>query len=340
VRSSGSPVLPQEQQDVARPTSRAVVPAWKSEPGELAPLPRSMFEAHLDRLDLEARAWRHVDTSIGVGAGLVDMTTPCGAHCHDFYEIAFAMMGGGQYEDETGRVPVIARDVWIIKPGDWHAYPTIAGDLKIFNLLLMPSILARFASDVDGDDRERVLPIASKSHMSMLASRCIRLPAEVLDHVHELLVSLYEELPAARSNAKTLICIGLVAQILGMLDRHGMREDARSPALAITVDHGILRAVQFIEANYAHHVTLQDLAVQSGYASTYLSRKFKQRLGVPPSDYLLAVRLRRACALLKSTDLPITVIAHNVGFADNRYFSTCFHRAMGMTPRRFRQASS
>jgi AraC-like DNA-binding protein len=53
-------------------------------------------------------------------------------------------------------------------------------------------------------------------------------------------------------------------------------------------------------------------------------------------DYLFQVRLQHACALLQTTDKPVTTIAHDVGFADSRYFATRFQRSMGVTPSRFR----
>ena len=49
-------------------------------------------------------------------------------------------------------------------------------------------------------------------------------------------------------------------------------------------------------------------------------------------------RLRRAARLLSSTDQPITDIAFGVGFGDLSNFVRTFHRAAGVSPRRFRQA--
>ncbi len=57
---------------------------------------------------------------------------------------------------------------------------------------------------------------------------------------------------------------------------------------------------------------------------------------MPPSAYLLQVRLQRACALLRTTNRSVRSIASEVGFHDSRYFATRFSQAMGMSPSTFR----
>jgi AraC family transcriptional regulator len=49
--------------------------------------------------------------------------------------------------------------------------------------------------------------------------------------------------------------------------------------------------------------------------------------------------LRRAARLLADNSLAITDIAFDVGFGDLSNFVRTFHRAAGVSPRRFRQAA-
>ena len=50
-------------------------------------------------------------------------------------------------------------------------------------------------------------------------------------------------------------------------------------------------------------------------------------------------RLRHAARLLADDDRPITDVAFDVGFGDLSNFVRTFHRAAGVSPLRFRQAS-
>jgi len=62
-------------------------------------------------------------------------------------------------------------------------------------------------------------------------------------------------------------------------------------------------------------------------------------LGVTPHQYLVRARLRRAAKLLADDTRSITSIAFDVGFGDLSNFVRTFHRAAGVSPRRFRDAA-
>jgi AraC-like DNA-binding protein len=68
-------------------------------------------------------------------------------------------------------------------------------------------------------------------------------------------------------------------------------------------------------------------------------RLFARVLGLTPHQYLIRARLRRAARLLVEDKRSITDIAFDVGFADLSNFVRSFHRAAGVSPRRFRQAA-
>ena len=62
-------------------------------------------------------------------------------------------------------------------------------------------------------------------------------------------------------------------------------------------------------------------------------------LGVTPHQYLVRSRLRHAARLLTDDARSVTDVAYDVGFADLSNFVRTFHRAAGVSPRKFRQAS-
>jgi AraC-like DNA-binding protein len=62
-------------------------------------------------------------------------------------------------------------------------------------------------------------------------------------------------------------------------------------------------------------------------------------LGITPHQSLVRSRLRHAARLLSDDDRPITDVAYDVGFGDLSNFVRTFHRAAGVSPLKFRQAS-
>jgi AraC-like DNA-binding protein len=103
--------------------------------------------------------------------------------------------------------------------------------------------------------------------------------------------------------------------------------------------HRAVEAALWIDANAGREIELEDAARQAGVSPFHFLRMFASVLGVTPHQYLVRSRLRRAARLLADDDRPVTDIAYDVGFGDLSNFVRTFHRAAGVSPGKFRQAS-
>ena len=102
------------------------------------------------------------------------------------------------------------------------------------------------------------------------------------------------------------------------------------------------RAVEtalWIDAHSDRDIDLEQTAAQAGISPFHFLRLFASVLGVTPHQYLVRSRLRHAARLLANEDISATDVAYDVGFADLSNFVRTFHRAAGISPLRFRQAS-
>jgi AraC-like DNA-binding protein len=102
------------------------------------------------------------------------------------------------------------------------------------------------------------------------------------------------------------------------------------------------RAVEtalWIDANSSQQIDLDAAARQAAISSFHFLRLFANVLGVTPHQYLVRSRLRHAARLLADEDTSVTDIAYDVGFGDLSNFVRTFHRAAGVSPRAFREAS-
>jgi AraC-like DNA-binding protein len=77
---------------------------------------------------------------------------------------------------------------------------------------------------------------------------------------------------------------------------------------------------------------VDDLARQFGCSTGYFHRLFKEHTGLPPTAYLLRLRVQHGAHLLAQTAWPVTEIARQVGFDDPYYFSRVFHKLTGHSP--------
>jgi transcriptional regulator GlxA family with amidase domain len=71
-----------------------------------------------------------------------------------------------------------------------------------------------------------------------------------------------------------------------------------------------------------------------------MRRQFQQALGVPPYEWILTTRMRRAQQLLATTTLRVKEIAGRVGFEDAFQFSRIFKQRIGRSPREFRDGQA
>jgi AraC family transcriptional regulator len=100
-----------------------------------------------------------------------------------------------------------------------------------------------------------------------------------------------------------------------------------------------VEAALWIEAHAHEAIGLPEAAAQVGLSPFHFLRLFTRVLGVTPAQYLIRSRLRHAARMLAENARSITDIAAEVGFGDLSNFVRTFHRAAGVSPRRFRQAS-
>ncbi|MBR0852453.1 helix-turn-helix domain-containing protein [Bradyrhizobium diazoefficiens] len=100
-----------------------------------------------------------------------------------------------------------------------------------------------------------------------------------------------------------------------------------------------VEAALWIDDNSHAEVDLEQAARHAGLSPFHFLRLFSAVLGVTPHQYLVRSRLRHAARLLSEDDIAVTDIAYDVGFGDLSNFVRTFHRAAGVSPTRFRQAS-
>jgi signal transduction histidine kinase/AraC-like DNA-binding protein/CheY-like chemotaxis protein len=99
----------------------------------------------------------------------------------------------------------------------------------------------------------------------------------------------------------------------------------------------VKRTVAFLHQNYARPLSRWEVAKSLGISEDYLSRVFNRELGISPWDYLNRYRIVQAKTLLQNTTNSIRMIARQVGFRDQSYFSRVFHKFAGQSPQNFRE---
>ncbi|AMN32239.1 MULTISPECIES: AraC family transcriptional regulator [Clostridium] len=95
-------------------------------------------------------------------------------------------------------------------------------------------------------------------------------------------------------------------------------------------------ALNFINSNYMHSITVQEIADYVNLSRSYLYKMFIKNLGISPQRYLINLRMYKATLLLKGTKFPIGEVANSVGYSDSLLFSKTFSKHFSMSPLNYR----
>lgn len=137
----------------------------------------------------------------------------------------------------------------------------------------------------------------------------------------------------------------LIQEVMGyqLLSAWPRREAANSAGTPDAPSLRLKRAIDYIQANLSHPLTLADVAAAAGLSVRSLQDKFRQETGRTPVQFIIDQRLARAhedlLAVAKAT-WSIAEIARHWGFVHVSDFGQRYRRLYGCTPSQTRRAAA
>lgn len=122
---------------------------------------------------------------------------------------------------------------------------------------------------------------------------------------------------------------GLLMELLGGYCLRFRQESACRPAVRL--------CVTYMRSHPAERISLETLGRLTGYAPLHIQRLFRADTGLTPHEYLGALRMAEARRMLAETDMPISRLCAECGFASASYFHTLFQRTNGISPGEYRR---
>ena len=203
-------------------------------------------------------------------------------HIHQTLSFGIIVQGtrGMTVHNET--VTLSAGECFILNPGDPHAFST-SSDMRheYWVMSVNPDVLQTIAANMTGSQCEQgfyfphpVIRDRQLYHYMLEFTRAVH-------HGKDLLAK------------ESLFC-----DIIGHCLRHHAQERWEYPEEA--QPHWAVTAVrEYLENHCEQVVRLDDLARIARMSPYYLNRIFQKKIGIPPYEYLVKIRLRRAHVLLQ-----------------------------------------
>lgn len=96
------------------------------------------------------------------------------------------------------------------------------------------------------------------------------------------------------------------------------------------------RVLGYIDDNIHRQISLTELAAVANLSHYHFARKFKNKMGMTPLQYLADRRVEMAKRLLRTTSDSLVEISMACGFASQSHFGTVFKKVTGTTPASYR----
>jgi AraC-like DNA-binding protein len=137
------------------------------------------------------------------------------------------------------------------------------------------------------------------------------------------LVQNQQPLFQARASSQVLT---LIAEILA-LERKNVQ---------YTHSEQLVKKAKFLmEENIYSEINLNAIGDMLGVSTSHLNAVFKSYTAMPPYQYFISIKIRKAKEMLESGNLPIKEVAFRLGFEDQYYFSRLFKKKVGLPPSRW-----
>ena len=234
-------------------------------------------------------------------------------HTHICTEIFFFTDGHGWFRTQDDEIPVAIHDLIIVNDNVPHTELSQEENPLKYIALGVENLAA-----ITGAEGYIMLHIRSGWK-------------ELMYCLHLMLEEAYESQPSYEE-----ACQHLLQVVLLRLKRQiTFSFSDEYPPSRSSRDCELIR--RYIDNHFKENITLEQLAGLAHMNKYYLAHTFKKEFGASPINYLISRRIDESRFLLRETNHNLSTITQMLGFSSLSYFSQCFHREEGMSPRKYRQ---
>ena len=254
-------------------------------------------------------------------------------HNHKFYELVYVCEGMVDHIMNGEHYLLGEGNYFFLSPNDKHMYVAINSEpFKVMVFAFDPSMIDQ-SFTIETPFNEIIKhPSIGVSHKNLVSSP---FAVQFFDDSKALLsvfsnsLSEYQQKKLGYLN---VLRANLVKIIITCVRNVSANPDSAKKSSFVD------KIISYVNEHYAENISLLKLCNSLGYTVPYVSRVFKEQIGMTFSEYLIKVRVQKSCSLLLSTDMSVRHIANAVGYSNTDFFHKSFRKIIGETPNKFRKS--
>ncbi|GGE30301.1 hypothetical protein GCM10011391_06100 [Pullulanibacillus camelliae] len=256
------------------------------------------------------------------------------AHRHDFLEFSLVLEGEGSETINGKTHPLSPGTFTFVSPYQIHDIHTYTDHpLILYNCNFDLELIMDSGQKDHGLTRLLYNGMDAEERPSF-----IQLDQDQFPPFKAILDNIYQEYQS-KAPWRNLLIKAKVIELLIHFDRLRQEENSLSKVTTKQANGMIWPIVHYIHSHFNEDITLSRLSDLFKVSVPYLSEQFKRQVGLNFINFLHEVRIRHACSLLLSTDMPVTDIAAEVGYQSFNTFSRVFRQRKRLTPTAYRRAA-
>lgn len=251
-------------------------------------------------------------------------------HDHHFFELVYITNGSTEHILNGHHQSLREGQYCMIDYGSEHAYNK-SKDLRLINCLFLPEVIDATLKGCESFEELIHQCLLRYYRLYKGQSFSNRIFDDENRRIYGLLQDMLREYEEKKVGYTDIIRNNLL-EILLITMRKIMDTEA------VVIEHTMVTdIIDYIQKNYTISSPITQFSKEKHYSLPYISRKFKEEMGITPRQYVQKIRIEKSCVFLAGSTLNITEIAENVGYKDIKSFNQLFRKMTGMSPSEFRK---
>ena len=276
--------------------------------------------------------WNKIDFPLRVVITAMGEQVP--VHSHDFIELVIFSGGNAthsiSHRDKKMHYSVMQGDCFTVLPKEKHSFED-GNQAYYYNIIFTPELMSNELDALKEFETWNAL-FGTQDFNERLKVRLGLHDRMLIDgYINRLMNELDKRQPGYKICARAILL-----EILLVILRRSPQKMlfTRTP---VKFNAAIMQIINEMEKNPEKHYMLSDMAKKANMCVSGFTKKFRNMIGLSPTEYLITLRMEKAEQLLFSSSMTVYDIAEQCGFYDINYFIKVFRRFYNTTPSKLRR---
>ena len=253
-------------------------------------------------------------------------------HWHNEFELYHIVNGSSEFTCGKDKFTADAGDIILVPPNMLHALYPFEDNRQIYNALVFREELLGIGKEercgisciepIINGNRKIIVPISS-SH---------RAYEEIKNCVEQIFLCAKDNTPLADLRMKSELL-----RFLWLLEKSDCIVTVKDQD--VRQGENIREVLFYISQHYTENLSITHLAKMAHLSKSYFMYRFKKIVGISAMEYIIQLRIKLACEMLRNSAAPSLEVALACGFQNLSNFNRQFKKYVGDTPKHYRSIS-